>query len=504
MGKRCNPNSTGLAAFNTYFYQRCHGWLIARLLLPQSFKRPVIVLMKTARLSIIGRLKRWYLETPDRALDQAYDAALMIRAIELEHFSGHKVAVESNLSENVLAYFQAEVDKALKIMRIRLSEFKLSRSTLDLANPSASVRRLNTVSSSPPSQFAEGRDKPAVTLEKLKFIDEILNRYTPESVAIVSNSTALVPIEGDNNSRLNLTTSPGNSRPNPAKPKNKPSSDLETISDKTGLLPRSIISTLNRLRRDLDPKSEGEMVQVFRSNKAKTLSAVRFLLLLICIPLLIQISARDILLSNNLPTGHWLAEKFKIEHNGKIFLNSEMAEEALTELKIFKEKLEFENMVREAIDQAPLLPEKIEAEVKHKAVEVAEQFAYRSADAIKNWIADILGLLGFTFVVMAGKREIEILKGFIDEVAYGLSDSAKAFIIILFTDIFVGFHSPHGWEVLLEGTAQHFGLPANQAFISLFIATFPVILDTIFKYWIFRYLNRVSPSAVATYKEMNE
>jgi hypothetical protein len=91
-----------------------------------------------------------------------------------------------------------------------------------------------------------------------------------------------------------------------------------------------------------------------------------------------------------------------------------------------------------------------------------------------------------------------------DQLIYGLSDSAKAFVIILFTDIFVGFHSPHGWEILLEGVSRHFGLPANRDFIFLFIATFPVILDTIFKYWIFRYLNRVSPSAVATYKTMNE
>lgn len=80
----------------------------------------------------------------------------------------------------------------------------------------------------------------------------------------------------------------------------------------------------------------------------------------------------------------------------------------------------------------------------------------------------------------------------------------KAFIIILFTDMFVGFHSPHGWEVILEGVARHFGLPENHNIISLFIATVPVILDTIFKYWIFRYLNRISPSAVATYRNMNE
>jgi hypothetical protein len=71
-------------------------------------------------------------------------------------------------------------------------------------------------------------------------------------------------------------------------------------------------------------------------------------------------------------------------------------------------------------------------------------------------------------------------------------------------NIFVGFHSPHGWEVILEEISAHFGIAANHNAIFLFIATFPVILDTVFKYWIFRYLNQISPSAVATLKNMNE
>ena len=57
--------------------------------------------------------------------------------------------------------------------------------------------------------------------------------------------------------------------------------------------------------------------------------------------------------------------------------------------------------------------------------------------------------------------------------------------------------------MLLEGIADHFGLASSESFINLFIATFPVVLATIFKYWIFRYLNRVSPSSVATLKGMN-
>jgi hypothetical protein len=99
---------------------------------------------------------------------------------------------------------------------------------------------------------------------------------------------------------------------------------------------------------------------------------------------------------------------------------------------------------------------------------------------------------------------VRSLKAFIDEKVYGLSESTKAFAIILFTDVFVGFHSSHGWEVVVESVLRHFGIPENRNFIYLFIATFPVVLDAIFKYWIFCYLSRVSPSAVATYRNMNE
>ena len=126
-----------------------------------------------------------------------------------------------------------------------------------------------------------------------------------------------------------------------------------------------------------------------------------------------------------------------------------------------------------------------------------------SVKAIKNVFADLAGLISFLVVCLLSRDELRVLRGFFDEAVYGLSDSAKAFAIILFTDVFVGYHSPEGWTVLLDGIADHFGLPSSENFVMLFIATFPVILATIFKYWIFRYLNRVSPSSVATLKGMN-
>jgi hypothetical protein len=138
-----------------------------------------------------------------------------------------------------------------------------------------------------------------------------------------------------------------------------------------------------------------------------------------------------------------------------------------------------------------------------RAQSLKEQADQESTEAIKNVIADIFALFGFVAVCIVCQRDLQVLRGFIDEMIYGLSDSAKAFTIILFTDIFVGFHSPEGWTVLLDGVAHHIGVPARENFIMLFIATFPVVLATIFKYWIFRYLNRVSPSSVATLRNMN-
>ncbi len=469
------------------------------------------------RTSIFSRLKgyvhraeRWYLETPDRALDQAYDAALKIKAVEDEHFEGKKIAPGAgNMTANVFAYFESDLRKYLKIARLRLTEFKQSRTALNVTNPNASVRHLRTIETSEYASsrlVSTARDKPAITLEKLKFIDEILARYQPEDLYTTLTSTSLVTVQNgsvqsaNGSVSVNLDTIDASSY----SPRPDTIADFETVSDKTGLLPRSILGTLSRLKRDLDPNSEAEVVQNFRSSKVKTVLALRFILILILVPLLVQQGARNILLSDRFVFGNAITERFKLERQGDIFINAEMAEEAITELQRFEERLKFENLVSETIGRAPMIGEQIEIRVKEKAGEIAESFTSQSADAIKNWIADILATIAFAIVLIRGKRQIEVLKSFLDEIVYGLSDSAKAFIIILFTDVFVGFHSPHGWEVLLEGVAKHLGLPASRDFIFLFIATFPVILDTIFKYWIFRYLNRISPSAVATYKNMNE
>nr|YP_009940974.1 envelope membrane protein [Eremophila gibbifolia]QOC69952.1 envelope membrane protein [Eremophila gibbifolia] len=103
-----------------------------------------------------------------------------------------------------------------------------------------------------------------------------------------------------------------------------------------------------------------------------------------------------------------------------------------------------------------------------------------------------------------GNEELVILNSWTQEFLYNLSDTVKAFSILLLTDLCIGFHSPHGWELMIGSVYKDFGFVHNDQIISGLVSTFPVILDTIFKYWIFRYLNRVSPSLVVIYHSMND
>jgi hypothetical protein len=438
-------------------------------------------------------LNQWLFQTPERALDQAYDAALIIKAMEDEHFGGGKISpdgMEQDQGRRVYRYFQDELQKYLGITRVRLAEFKTSRSILSLTDP-----RLSGINF---QRWAEGNeetstpDRLAIRLEKLRFVDEVLERYQPKNpvTALVSlnNPPAVTrPVESANRSPYDFTQNF-----NPSRSDDK----VEDITqgNPTSYVPRSILGTIARLRRELDPQAEEEVVKNFRSSKTKTVLSLRFILLLILVPLLTH------QISKNFIVGP-IVEDLRPNTPQNLFLNIDMEEEALSELERFEHRLEFQSLLYNA---PALSAEEKEEKIHLRAEEIAKDYYDRGENAIKNIFSDLVSTLAFVIVLLISKRDIVVLKSFLDDIIYGLSDSAKAFIIILFTDIFVGFHSPHGWEVLLEGVSRHFGLPESREFIYLFIATFPVILDTVFKYWIFRYLNRISPSAVATYRNMNE
>lgn len=457
--------------------------------------------ISTSIQRLLRSIKGWYFDTPERALEQAYNAALQIKAIEDEYFQGNKISLsQTDYSDSVKAYFQSELKQNLNIAANRLREFKASSSFLNLITSQRIAKTLAnyTDGNGQVYQRISNSEQVTITLEKLKFIDQVIAKYRPQPQINNKNSSTSLIVVPQNSNKLesrDAVAADGlnNEKQLFAVPQGE-TNKFETVVDKTGVLPRSIFSTLNKIQRELDPQSEQEVIKKYRSSKAKTAVSLRFILTLIIVPLL---SFQLFKLAIAGPIVDDLIEKNKIS----IFINEDLEEEALLELRKYEERLKFDYLIS---GTPKLSPELMEERLQERADEIAGESRRTSADAVKNVFSDLAALVMFVVVLILSRREIVILKSFMDEIIYGLSDSAKAFIIILLTDIFVGYHSPHGWEVLLENVARHLGLPENRDFIFLFIATFPVILDTVFKYWIFRYLNRISPSAVATYRNMNE
>ncbi len=357
-------------------------------------------------------------------LERAYEAALVIQSIELEHYNDRPVRPELELrlpkgmQAQVLRRFRAALQVCLE-----------------------SIHRLEPIR----GQLA-GQE-----LRQLNLVETVVTRY-------------------DSKRRV-----------------------LPSLSRSPELLPRSLLGAVDQVRRQLDPEAEANVLAGFRRRRDSTLVALRILLLLILVPLLITQLSRTFVVSP-------LVDRFAPHQNFLGYSKPHLEEKAVEELRVYQAELEFDALLNK---KALPTREELQEKLSERAQKLKQKADEGSTHAAKNVLSDLFGLMSFVLVCLVGQRDIQVLKGFIDELVYGLSDSAKAFAIILFTDVFVGFHSPEGWTVLLDGVAHHLGLPAKQNFIMLFIATFPVVLATIFKYWIFRYLNRVSPSSVATLRNMN-
>ena len=213
---------------------------------------------------------------------------------------------------------------------------------------------------------------------------------------------------------------------------------------KTGIFPRSIGRTFKQIANDFSPEADTEFLKKYRISRQRTTIAIRFFLILVLVPLLTQKLSKQVLF---IP----LVERNYHEQNTKVFLNSDMENKALHELEVFKAELKFQKLLH---PEKHLIQEENLEKIKEKAKEIAAKFREESINSISNVFADILSLLAFTLVIIFNRKDIICVQYLLDKVIYGLSDSAKAFLIILLTDIFVGFHSPHGWEVILEGIAE--------------------------------------------------
>nr|QHN59919.1 envelope membrane protein [Neolamarckia macrophylla] len=185
----------------------------------------------------------------------------------------------------------------------------------------------------------------------------------------------------------------------------------------------------------------------------------------------------------------------------EIFLNDIQEKSILEKFIELEELLVLDEMIEE-YSETHL--QKLRIRIQKEMIQLIKIHNEDRIHTILHFSTNIICFVILSGYSILGNEELVILNSWAQEFLYNLSDTVKAFSILLLTDLCIGFHSPHGWELMVGSVYKDFGFVHNDQIISGLVSTFPVILDTIFKYWIFRYLNRVSPSLVVIYHSMND
>ncbi len=413
--------------------------------------------------------QRWLQQWQLSSLEKAYQGAISLKEIEDKHFQGQAVTFDPQLGKAASDYLQTKVSQQLNTIEFNLSQFQLT------------------------GRFKNLRDDPQETeiLAKLAFIESVAGKY--QAAPLIPSSSRTIPNPAPLSANVapstTLITDPitGSGQLIPTSgPNRKPPQNQQLIG--------SFFDTANQIRRELDPDYEQEVVRDLRNLRKQQATGIRWLLILVFVPLIVQIATRTFIFEP-------LLDNWWTRNPNPAEISQEIGEHFRQEFFGYKEQLE----IRELLG---IKPPYSETQVREKLVKKAEELfleaGYRTLDGLKNIFADLVSLATFVGLVYLGRRQLSSLRLFFARTFNGLNDATKVFLIILITDLFVGYHSPEGWDVILGGLFAHFGLPENHTFNNSFIATVPVIMDSWFKFWVFNYLTRTSPSSVAIYEKMNQ
>ncbi|MCE2976469.1 MAG: hypothetical protein ACK5EU_13525 [Pseudanabaena sp.] len=505
----------------------------------------------------------WVKNTPERAIDEAFESAVNIKRIEEENFNGNKIANDGSFSRSVFSVFEIQLQKNLRTINLKLNFYKVSAS-LPYLQVQSSTNRANTAISkyAPNNQDLDpvsngdlsanqlaGNSRKFSIYQKLAFVDYTLDRYNKASDRIIDvdfkpSGNNYVDLKSD------LAAESGAEEDDKFqmfknKPKNFKRSPQQSTAVEKSILPGSFFKAFDRVKRNLSGSYsdyEKDIVEELRQSRERINQALRYIIILVASVIAVQFLSKAFIFSpmiNSLVDTNSMTIKF----------SPAIEEKAFKALQSAKERIEFDYMIKsivleetrfkqEAVSkeanksevtksesvksegnkpevgkpeeknnvkiEKKSASEEVEALIQQESVRILKRYNEESLNGVKNLLADLTAAFVFYLFLLSGRKEIRTIKEFLDEILYSLNDNAKAFLIIISTDTFVGFHSSEGWDALLTVVFEHFGLPENKVLAQSFISTVPVFLDGLFKFWIFQYLTQASPATATIYREMNE
>jgi len=425
-------------------------------------------------------LRQWWVRTPERAIDRAFRAATAIAKLETDYFQGQEISPNAGYSENTYDLIQRQLAKNLAAIDVALAEYRFSARL-----PFTLRETLQTPP--PPLRDPLAPDCAPCLAQKLAFIDTILERYRPTAVPETPSTNLAQPLLDLKPRKRTYKFFPD--RQPPVEPS-------DVIPLEKSILPGSLFRTLDRVSRNLNDKQyagyEQEVLLELRQSRQRAIGAIRFCIVLLVFTVTLQQVSKWLIYSP-------FVEALNRDRAMETRFAPDVERELLEKFRELKDKRELERMVTGEVSSTAE-----DTEFQKEVQRLVNTFHRQRLDGIKNVFADGTAALGFYTFLVANRRQLQILKSFFDETLYSLNDSAKAFVLIVFTDTFVGYHSSDGWEALLLVIGGHYGIAENRWFLMTFIATIPVFLDGLFKYWIFQYLRQSSPATATIFGEMNQ
>nr|YP_009426960.1 chloroplast envelope membrane protein [Hypodematium crenatum]ASU95627.1 chloroplast envelope membrane protein [Hypodematium crenatum] len=274
---------------------------------------------------------------------------------------------------------------------------------------------------------------------------------------------------------------------------NYESANFPSAYESISLVPRSVTRTLSRFRAELTNQSSVLVHNDFDLTKNQALVSLQYVGCFLLLPFTIPISFKNWFLES------WIRGWWNITQT-QVFINPLQEEKALKQLREVEALLWLDDATEHLADTQL---RNFDANAYDETTQLATTYNELNIQLLLQLVTDVISIVIPALLFITGRKRLVVSNSWIQESFYSLNDTMKAFSILSLTDLCVGFHSPHGWEIVIGSLFEHFGLIPNKYVISRIVSTFPVILDTVSKYWIFRHLNRTSPSIVATYHTMS-
>lgn len=151
----------------------------------------------------------------------------------------------------------------------------------------------------------------------------------------------------------------------------------------------------------------------------------------------------------------------------------------------------------------PITDEQLLLHLREKAAEIQDRMMQENRIAMSTVVSDSCAATTMFLLLLFPTPGRQILLRTALRTFSSMSDSGKAFLIVVVTNTTFGYHSAETWMAVLRMLSWHYHIQPDEMKIGWFVSTIPVGLDTLFKYWIFIYLNKLDPAAAVTLKHVN-